>query len=117
MGAGRLGCWLFALLLIDPPTAINNDGDHRHHTQQQAGITSGALASAAVGATNVAGTLIAAGLIEKAGRKQLLLRSYAGMAAAMLLMAAGFVVPALAPYSGALLLLRFYDTTGGAAEE
>jgi hypothetical protein len=64
----------------------------------QAGIASGALASAAVGATNVAGTLIATGLIEGAGRKQLLTASYLGMAATMALMAAGFGLPALAPY-------------------
>ena len=67
----------------------------------QAGITSGALASAAVGATNVLGTLIATGLIERAGRKQLLLQSYGGMAAAMLIMAAGFTLPALSQYAGA----------------
>lgn len=65
---------------------------------KQAGITSGALASAAVGATNVAGTLIATSLIEGAGRKQLLLSSYLGMAATMALMAAGFGLPALAGY-------------------
>lgn len=64
----------------------------------QAGIASGALASAAVGATNVLGTLIATGLIEGAGRKQLLLSSYLGMATTMALMAAGFGLPALAGY-------------------
>jgi hypothetical protein len=64
----------------------------------QAGIASGALASAAVGATNVLGTLIATGLIEGAGRKQLLTASYLGMATTMALMAAGFGLPALAPY-------------------
>jgi len=79
-------------------------------TTPQAGITSGALASAAVGATNVLGTLIATGLIERAGRKQLLLQSYGGMAAAMLLMAAGFVVPALAPYSGACFVTCFVSS-------
>jgi hypothetical protein len=64
----------------------------------QAGVASGALASAAVGATNVAGTLIATSLIEGAGRKQLLLSSYLGMATTMALMAAGFGLPALAGY-------------------
>lgn len=69
----------------------------------QAGIASGALASAAVGATNVLGTLIATGLIEGAGRKQLLTASYLGMAATMALMAAGFGLPALAPYRWVLV--------------
>jgi len=64
----------------------------------QAGIASGALASAAVGATNVMGTLIATSLIEGAGRKQLLVTSYLGMAVTMALMAAGFGLPALAGY-------------------
>jgi hypothetical protein len=71
----------------------------------QAGIASGALASAAVGATNVAGTLIATSLIEGAGRKQLLLSSYLGMAATMALMAAGFGLPALAGYRSGLRLI------------
>lgn len=44
----------------------------------QAGITSGALASAAVGAINVLGTVIAGSLMDKAGRKQLLTLSFAG---------------------------------------
>ena len=44
----------------------------------QAGITSGALASAAVGAINVLGTVIAASLMDRAGRKQLLTLSFAG---------------------------------------
>ncbi len=36
---------------------------------QSAGVASGAIASAAVGAINVAGTVVAAGLMDKAGRK------------------------------------------------
>lgn len=51
-----------------------------------------------MGATNVAGTLIATSLIEGAGRKQLLLSSYLGMAATMALMAAGFGLSSLASY-------------------
>ncbi len=58
-----------------------------------------------MGATNVIGTLIATGLIEKAGRKQLLTQSYAGMAITMAVMAAGFGLPALAAYSGTVALV------------
>eukprot|EP00877_Chromochloris_zofingiensis_P006596 jgi/Chrzof1/218/Cz01g07160.t1 len=72
---------------------------------KQAGITSGNLASAAVGATNVVGTLIATSLIERAGRKQLLTQSYVGMALAMLTMAAGFGLHQLAAYSGTIALV------------
>jgi hypothetical protein len=46
----------------------------------------------------VLGTLIATSLIEGAGRKQLLVTSYLGMAATMGLMAAGFGLPAMAAY-------------------
>jgi hypothetical protein len=35
----------------------------------KAGVQSGALASAAVGAINVLGTVVSAGLMDKAGRK------------------------------------------------
>ena len=62
----------------------------------QAGIKSQALASAGVGAINVAGTLIAGSLVDKAGRKQLLITSFLGMAASMLAMAAGLALPQLA---------------------
>lgn len=62
----------------------------------QAGIQSQALASAGVGAINVAGTVIAGSLVDKAGRKQLLIASYLGMAASMVTMAAGLAMPQLA---------------------
>jgi uncharacterized membrane protein len=58
-----------------------------------------------VGATNVLGTIIATSIIERAGRKQLLLASYAGMGASMLAMAAGFGLPALQGLSGAIAVL------------
>lgn len=47
----------------------------------------------------VLGTVVAATIIEKAGRKQLLTNSYLGQGAAMLLMAAGFASPALSQYA------------------
>lgn len=62
----------------------------------QAGIESGALASAGVGAINVFGTLIAGALVDRAGRKQLLIVSFLGQAAAMLCMSAGLALPQLA---------------------
>ena len=43
-------------------------------------MTSGTLASVAVGATNVLGTVIAGSVIEKAGRTTLLANSYLGQA-------------------------------------
>lgn len=66
---------------------------------RQAGVTSDTLASLAVGATNVLGTLIAASIIEKQGRTTLLTNSYMGQAAAMFAMAAGFTIPALKEFA------------------
>jgi MFS family permease len=48
----------------------------------QAGITNAALASAAVQMTNVLTTVVAASLMDRAGRKQLLILSFTGMGAA-----------------------------------
>lgn len=55
----------------------------------KAGVASGTLASAVVGVVNVLGTIFAAGLIDKTGRKILLTWSFAGMGASMLAMAVG----------------------------
>ena len=77
------------------------------HNQQhglQAGLKSAALASAAVGVTNVLGSTVAASLMDRAGRKQLLTLSFGGMGAAMLLMAAGLGLPQLAELSGPIAL-------------
>lgn len=72
----------------------------------QAGIESAALASAAVGVTNVVGTVVAASLMDRAGRKQLLALSFSGMGISMLVMAAGLGIPSLAPYAGPVALVR-----------
>uniref|UniRef100_A0A7R9YSH1 Major facilitator superfamily (MFS) profile domain-containing protein n=1 Tax=Chlamydomonas euryale TaxID=1486919 RepID=A0A7R9YSH1_9CHLO len=64
-----------------------------------AGVTSDTLASLAVGATNVLGTVIAASIIEKAGRTSLLSLSYLGQGLSMFAMALGFTLPVLQPYS------------------
>ncbi|KAL0395940.1 UNVERIFIED_CONTAM: Plastidic glucose transporter 4 [Sesamum calycinum] len=72
---------------------------------RSAGITSDVAASALVGAANVFGTTIASSLMDKQGRKSLLLTSFAGMAASMLLLSLTFTWPALAPYSGTLAVL------------
>lgn len=71
----------------------------------QAGIESAALASAAVGVTNVVGTVVAASLMDRAGRKQLLALSFSGMGLSMLVMAAGLGIPSLAPYAGPVALV------------
>lgn len=54
-------------------------------TFQNVGVTSGALASLVVGLTNLAGALCALYLMDKQGRKKLLIGSYLGMAVSMFL--------------------------------
>jgi sugar porter (SP) family MFS transporter len=69
-----------------------------------AGISSGALASAAVGLINVIGTVGAASLMDRAGRKELLRLSFSGMGLCMFAMALGLALPSLAPISGSIAL-------------
>ncbi|KAF7058801.1 hypothetical protein CFC21_065786 [Triticum aestivum] len=54
-------------------------------TFRDVGITSGILASLYVGVTNFGGALVASNLMDKQGRKNLLIGSYLGMAFAMFL--------------------------------
>jgi sugar porter (SP) family MFS transporter len=96
-----LGCALFVFQQL---SGINAIIYFSSSVFKEAGIRSGALASAAVGACNVAGTLVATFAIERAGRKQLLVASYLGMVAAMAAMSAGFALPALAAHAGAVAL-------------
>ncbi len=69
-----------------------------------AGVASDTLASAAVGAINVLGTAAAARALDRAGRRPLLVGSFAGMAASMALLSAALSLPLLAPFSGPLAL-------------
>ena len=55
------------------------------------------VASILVAACNIGGTACAGQLLDRLGRKPLLVGSFLGMAATMLLMAAALALPALAP--------------------
>ena len=88
-------------LLGDPWVSIKSSLGN-----MQAGIASAALASAAVGVTNVVGTVVAASLMDRAGRKQLLTLSFTGMGLSMLVMAAGLGLESLAGYAGPIALVR-----------
>ncbi|KAK7340949.1 hypothetical protein VNO77_21667 [Canavalia gladiata] len=72
---------------------------------RSAGITSDVAASALVGASNVFGAVVASFLMDRQGRKSLLITSYSGMAASMLLLSLSFSWKVLAPYSGILAVL------------
>ncbi|GAB4818024.1 hypothetical protein N2152v2_005070 [Parachlorella kessleri] len=97
-----VGC---ALFLLQQFSGINAIVYFSSSVFERAGIQSGALASAAVGACNVLGTVVAAGLMDKAGRKQLMTVSFGGMGASMLAMAAGMWLPGLASLTGTIALL------------
>ncbi|XP_062004582.1 plastidic glucose transporter 4 [Rosa rugosa] len=91
-----------ALFLFQQLAGINAVVYYSTSVFRSAGITSDVAASALVGAANVFGTAVASSLMDRQGRKSLLLISFGGMAASMLLLALSFTWSVLAPYSGTL---------------
>ncbi|XP_010252539.1 PREDICTED: probable plastidic glucose transporter 1 isoform X2 [Nelumbo nucifera] len=94
-----------ALFLLQQFAGINGVLYFSSLTFQDVGITSGALASLYVGFTNFAGALFASYLIGKQGRQKLLIGSYLGMAASMLLIIFGISYPLDEPLSHDLSIL------------
>jgi sugar porter (SP) family MFS transporter len=70
-----------------------------------AGIQSDTLASAAVALVNVTGTAAAARALDRAGRKPLLLWSFAGMGVSLAMLSAALTLPALEAFAGPLSFL------------
>ncbi|KAJ6791931.1 plastidic glucose transporter 4 [Iris pallida] len=94
-----------ALFLFQQLAGINAVVYYSTSVFRSAGIASDVAASALVGASNVFGTTIASSLMDKQGRKSLLITSFTGMAASMLLLSLSFTWKVLAPYSGTLAVL------------
>ncbi|KAI5684297.1 hypothetical protein M9H77_05525 [Catharanthus roseus] len=94
-----------ALFLLQQLAGINAVVYYSTSVFRSAGITSDVAASALVGASNVFGTTVASSLMDKQGRKSLLLISFSGMAASMLLLSLSFTWNVLAPYSGTLAVI------------
>ncbi|KAK4776237.1 hypothetical protein SAY87_024198 [Trapa incisa] len=94
-----------ALFLFQQLAGINAVVYYSTSVFQSAGIESDVAASALVGAANVLGTTVASSLMDKQGRKSLLLISFSGMAASMLLLSLSFTWKILAPYSGSLSVI------------
>jgi sugar porter (SP) family MFS transporter len=94
-----------ALFLFQQLAGINAVVYYSTSVFRSAGIASDVAASALVGASNVFGTTIASSLMDKKGRKSLLITSFSGMAASMLLLALSFSWKVLAPYSGPLAVI------------
>eukprot|EP01025_Chloroclados_australasicus_P038105 TRINITY_DN39038_c0_g2_i1.p2 TRINITY_DN39038_c0_g2~~TRINITY_DN39038_c0_g2_i1.p2 ORF type:complete len:526 (-),score=69.76 TRINITY_DN39038_c0_g2_i1:514-2091(-) len=97
-----VGCMLF---VIQQFSGVNAIVFFSSSVFAQAGIQSQALASAAVGAINIVGTLIATAFMESAGRKQLLSISLACQGLAMVTMAAGLGLEAFSSFSGTIALV------------
>ncbi|XP_072960540.1 plastidic glucose transporter 4 [Typha angustifolia] len=94
-----------ALFLFQQLAGINAVVYYSTSVFRSAGIASDVAASALVGAANVIGTAIASSLMDKRGRKSLLITSFTGMAASMLLLSLSFTWKALAAYSGTLAVV------------
>lgn len=94
-----------ALFLFQQLAGINAVVYYSTSVFRSAGIASDVAASALVGAANVVGTAIASSLMDRQGRKSLLITSFTGMAASMLLLSLSFTWTVLAPYSGTLAVL------------
>ncbi|BAU01628.1 Plastidic glucose transporter [Vigna angularis] len=94
-----------ALFLFQQLAGINAVVYYSTSVFRSAGIASDVAASALVGASNVFGTAIASSLMDKQGRKSLLIISFSGMAASMLLLSLSFTWKVLVPYSGTLAVL------------
>ncbi|XVF31585.1 hypothetical protein REPUB_Repub17cG0003600 [Reevesia pubescens] len=94
-----------ALFLFQQLAGINAVVYYSTAVFRSAGIASDVAASALVGASNVFGTAIASSLMDRQGRKSLLITSFAGMAASMLLLSLSFTWKVLAPYSGTLAVV------------
>ncbi|KAL2329513.1 hypothetical protein Fmac_017094 [Flemingia macrophylla] len=93
------------LFLLQQLAGINAVVYYSTSVFRSAGIASDVAASALVGASNVFGTIVASSLMDRQGRKTLLITSFSGMAASMLLLSVSFSWKALAPYSGTLAVL------------
>lgn len=94
-----------ALFLFQQLAGINAVVYYSTAVFRSAGIASDVAASALVGASNVIGTAIASSLMDRQGRKSLLITSFSGMAASMLLLSLSFTWKVLTPYSGTLAVL------------
>ncbi|GJV72514.1 plastidic glucose transporter 4 [Tanacetum coccineum] len=94
-----------ALFLFQQLAGINAVVYYSTSVFRTAGVASDVAASALVGAANVFGTMIASSLMDKKGRKSLLMTSFSGMAVSMLLLSLSFTWKALAPYSGPLAVI------------
>ncbi|KAB1202596.1 putative plastidic glucose transporter 1 [Morella rubra] len=94
-----------ALFVLQQFAGINGVLYFSSLTFQDVGVTNGPLASLVVGLTNLAGALCALCLIDKQGRRRLLIGSYLGMAVSMFLVVYAISFPLDATLSHNLSIL------------
>ncbi|CAK9225085.1 hypothetical protein BDL97_04G129100 [Sphagnum fallax] len=94
-----------SLFLLQQFSGINAVVYYSTQVFQSAGISSGVAASALVAAANVIGAVVASYLMDKQGRKKLLMTSFSGMGASMLVLSLCLSWHALEAFSGILSVL------------
>ncbi|KAI4389589.1 hypothetical protein MLD38_001800 [Melastoma candidum] len=101
------------LLMLQQLSGINGVIFYSSNIFQGAGITNGNIATCGFGAVQVIATAISAGLVDKAGRRILLLISSWGMTASLFLAAASFFVEEHVPKaSGLHFILEIVSVVG-----
>ncbi|KAL4859569.1 Plastidic glucose transporter 4 [Chlorella vulgaris] len=93
-----------AIPLLQQLSGINSIVFFSTKVFEQAGLQSPIVGSIAVGATNLGFTLVAAALMERAGRRFLLIMSFSGMAACLATLAAFMLLPTPKSLEGAASL-------------
>eukprot|EP01026_Neomeris_dumetosa_P069667 TRINITY_DN6898_c0_g1_i3.p2 TRINITY_DN6898_c0_g1~~TRINITY_DN6898_c0_g1_i3.p2 ORF type:complete len:325 (+),score=36.70 TRINITY_DN6898_c0_g1_i3:119-1093(+) len=97
-----LGCIIFTIQQLSGINAIFYYSSSVFH---KVGLKSEALASVGVGLINIMGTLLAAFLIDRMGRKKLLLFSLLVQGTAMIVMAMGLSIQSMQQVSGIIALI------------
>ncbi|EIE21964.1 general substrate transporter, partial [Coccomyxa subellipsoidea C-169] len=94
-----------ALPILQQASGINTVVFYSSDVFAKAGLDSPVLGSIIVGSVNVAGTLLAATLMDRAGRRQLLLTSHIVMAACLFALAISTYLPLSRVVEGAVSLI------------
>eukprot|EP00899_Mesostigma_viride_P006409 jgi/Mesvir1/1576/Mv14546-RA.3 len=97
-----------ALPFLQQLSGINTVIFYSSFVFAKAGLASPIVGSIMIGVVNLAGTLLASALMDKAGRKALMNASNGGMALCLLALAGALVVPALQSLAGPISLVAIF---------
>ena len=96
------------LPVLQQGSGVNTVILYSSQTLKEAGLASPVAGSILLGLINVLGTLLAAFLMDRAGRKKLLLLSHCGMAVCLLVLAGTSFVPAAKSAEGIIAFLALF---------